>query len=562
MERIHLLLNADPGEPGFGEINFTEDIGSCSGGDFHLALNSRVHPFLRWDPTVLPLAPEGYIGDPNELHPITGSVILDQNSQPQNYFRIEGPGIGIGSPDRSTTPGINPDNCIETSNFTLFGTIATNSGVDVTRVTYSKSLDGSKYLDVFAISDDTPQNIEVTGPSLLPTRMDGTNGTYFTRVSYTGEDVPNEITVTNVSDNPDSSKTVIPVDFVSTTAEYNTDTNTLTIIAQSSNEIDDVLLTVSDFGIGPLTIPIDGILAIDTVNFSPANITIISTAGGEITIPVQIIGSSDSPVPVSASAGENQIVLIGALVTLNGTNSTGPIESYMWEQLSGTPVSLENADTSTPTFIAPNTATILEFLLTVEGLGAQSTSTVSVQVVESAPTPIANAGPDQTVLQGAVVLLDGSASSNVVNYLWEQVSGATVLLSNANTANPSFTFPKQIEPLTFRLTVSGPGGSSTDTVQISTVLDTLTVTRTEFRTRDAEWRIEGTSTIVGPGVTITIYIGNNSNGLILAKIEVDTLGQWRYRISGSETQPDASRAVTIQSTSGGLIEAVPINIRR
>ena len=31
---------------------------------------------------------------------------MDQFGQPQNFFRIEGPGIGIGSPDRSTTPGI------------------------------------------------------------------------------------------------------------------------------------------------------------------------------------------------------------------------------------------------------------------------------------------------------------------------------------------------------------------------------------------------------------------------------------------------------------------------
>ncbi len=556
------IAEPDPGEPGFGEINFTEDIGSCSGGDFHLALNSRIHPFLRWDPTILPLAPEGYIGNPNELHPIIGSVIMDPNGQPQNYFRIEGPGIGIGSPDRSTTPGINPDNCIETRNFILFGTIATNSGVDVTRVTYSKSIDGSRYVDVFAISDDTPQDIEVTGPSLLPTRMEGSNGTYFTRVSYIGDVVPNEVTVTNISDNPDSSKKGIPVDFIGATAEYNTDTKTLTIIAQSSNEIDDVVLTVSDFGMGPITIPTDGILTIDTMNFSPANVTIISTAGGEITIPVHIIGSSDSPIPVNASAGEDQIVLIGTQVTLDGSNSTGPIDSFFWEQVSGTPVTLENANTPTPTFIAPNTATILEFLLTVTGQGGPSTSTVSIQVVESAPTPIANAGSDQTVLQGTVVSLDGSASSNVVNYLWEQISGITVLLSNANTANPSFTFPKQIEPMTFRLTVSGPGGSSTDTVQISTIPNSLTVTQTEFRTRDAEWRIEGTSNIVGPGVTITIFIGNNSNGPILANVEVDTLGQWRYRISGSVTLPDASRVITIQSTSGGILEAVPINIRR
>ena len=41
---------AEPDGDGFGEINFTEDIGGFNGGDFELALNSRVFPFLQWDP--------------------------------------------------------------------------------------------------------------------------------------------------------------------------------------------------------------------------------------------------------------------------------------------------------------------------------------------------------------------------------------------------------------------------------------------------------------------------------------------------------------------------------
>ena len=322
-----LVALPDPGEPGFGEINFTEDIGGLNGGDFHLALNSRIHPFLRWDPAVLPNAPEGYIGDPDLPHPIIGSVILDQFGEPQNFFRIEGPGIGINSPDRPTRPGLDPDNMIETSFFTLAGKISTISGVEVTRSTYTKALDGGRYLDVFAISDVTPQDIEVTGPGLNPTKMEGTNGAYFTRMSFIGDNVPSEITVTNLSDNPDSIQTAFPVDFVSAEAQYNNDTNTLTITAKSSNEVDNVTLSVSGFGIGQRDIPPNGTLILEAINFSPATITIVSSANGEITIPVEIIGLSDLPNPVVANAGENQIVLIGREVTLDGTNSSGPIES-------------------------------------------------------------------------------------------------------------------------------------------------------------------------------------------------------------------------------------------
>jgi len=67
-----------------GEIFSTEDIGCLSTPcDYSLALNSRVWPFLKWNPAVLPAAPAGYLGDFNVLHPVVGSPIG------QNVFRIE-----------------------------------------------------------------------------------------------------------------------------------------------------------------------------------------------------------------------------------------------------------------------------------------------------------------------------------------------------------------------------------------------------------------------------------------------------------------------------------------
>src|SRR3712207_8013962 len=51
------------------------------------------------------------------------------------------------------------------------------------------------------------------------------------------------------------------------------------------------------------------------------------------------------------------------------------------------------------------------------------------------------AGSDLTVQQGSKVTLDGSASLNATTYSWEQISGTSVLLANANTAVASFTAP-------------------------------------------------------------------------------------------------------------------------
>ena len=226
---------AEPDGQGLGEINFTEDILASTCGDFELPLSNRVHPFLLWDPNVAPLAPVGYIGDPNQLHPIIGSLFVDPFGEPQNIFRIEGPGIGIGSPDRSTTPGLDPDNCIETRNFALLGKISTISGVDVIRTTYTQSDNIGGLIDVFATSDVTPQILEISGTGINPTILQGENGLYFARVSYTGSTPPSTITVKNNSDNPVSIKESVPVDFITATANYDNDSKILTVEAVTSD---------------------------------------------------------------------------------------------------------------------------------------------------------------------------------------------------------------------------------------------------------------------------------------------------------------------------------------
>ena len=86
-----------------------------------------------------------------------------------------------------------------------------------------------------------------------------------------------------------------------------------------------------------------------------------------------------------ANAGPNQVVSQGSLVTLVGTGSSsngGTIVSYLWVQTSGTPVSLNGANTATPTFTAPTAPTSLIFSLTVtDSTGAVSSpATVTITV--------------------------------------------------------------------------------------------------------------------------------------------------------------------------------------
>ncbi len=89
--------------------------------------------------------------------------------------------------------------------------------------------------------------------------------------------------------------------------------------------------------------------------------------------------------------------------------------------------------------------------------------------------PQADAGLDQTVLSGANVQLDGTASqpAGQVSYSWTQLSGTPVALTGVTTAQPSFTAAQPAngavsETLVFQLTVTDASGqTSTDTVQIT-----------------------------------------------------------------------------------------------
>jgi hypothetical protein len=56
--------------------------------DYSLALHSDVlGGFLRWDPSQLPKAPAGYLGDPNVLHTVVGAP-YQRNGQPVNYVAL------------------------------------------------------------------------------------------------------------------------------------------------------------------------------------------------------------------------------------------------------------------------------------------------------------------------------------------------------------------------------------------------------------------------------------------------------------------------------------------
>jgi hypothetical protein len=215
-----------------------------------------------------------------------------------------------------------------------------------------------------------------------------------------------------------------------------------------------VVLSTPNSATATFTAPASGSLQFELTVEDDAGLTATATL---------LVNVAAAALPPTADAGPDQTARPQATVTLSGVNSTGAA-TYQWAQIGGAPVTLTAPGAARTSFIAPATPGALTFELTVTGAGGlAATDTVLVNVVEPpAQPPVANAGPNQTVLQGATVQLDGSGSAGaLVSYQWKQVSGPNVVLRGATTAQPTFIAPsveRRGTSLRFQLTVTDAAG--------------------------------------------------------------------------------------------------------
>lgn len=267
---------------------------------------------------------------------------------------------------------------------------------------------------------------------------------------------------------------------------------------------------------------------------------------------ITVTNLSDSP-PTSFSFPNvvDTVEILGATFTVGGdlvvsarsSDKTGdPILTVSGQGLTPTPLaSLGNGEASgtipmLPGSVPPKT-------VTVDSAGGGS-ATANV-VIEGGGASgggiplVANAGPDQTVAAGALVLLSGLASTgNITSYAWTDDSPAVTLVG-ANTSTPHFTAPNPGTNLHQDIHISllvrdGVGNASVDSMIVhvngpSGPLDIVTITEARYTASKNQWRVGGQNTL-HQGQTVSIYIGSIGNrSRLIATVPVPANGRWLFQ---------------------------------
>jgi ELWxxDGT repeat protein len=198
-------------------------------------------------------------------------------------------------------------------------------------------------------------------------------------------------------------------------------------------------------------------------------VTLIVNDGYADSAPVTATVTITNRAPVAGSGGP-YTGLRGVAVGFNGSASSDPDGdplTYYWtfgDDATGTGANPAHAYSTLGTFTVT--------LVVNDGFTSSPPATASVTV--SNRPPIANAGPDRTVVRKTSVTLDGRASSDpdgtITTYAWRQLAGPTVTISNANTSQPQFTAPNvsSTTALTFELKVTDDNGATaTDQIVVT-----------------------------------------------------------------------------------------------
>ncbi|MBL4770368.1 MAG: hypothetical protein JKY61_04355 [Planctomycetes bacterium] len=191
------------------------------------------------------------------------------------------------------------------------------------------------------------------------------------------------------------------------------------------------------------------------------------------TVTISVNADNDAP---TSEAGDAQAVDEGDSVQLTGSglDPEGQGLTYSWVQVSGAAVDLDDANSASPSFEAPEGLANSDLRFELHTSDGTNTSVDSVTITVNADNdaPTASAGPDQSVDELDTVKLVGTGvdpEGRDLAFEWVQISGPTVELDDPTSAEPTFAAPQLVESseVVFELRVSDGVSTSSDTVRVS-----------------------------------------------------------------------------------------------
>ena len=193
---------------------------------------------------------------------------------------------------------------------------------------------------------------------------------------------------------------------------------------------------------------------------------------------ITVISTKNSP-PI-ADAGSDQSAFVSSTIELDGSNSSdidGDPLTYTWSLITVPATSsatLSNSTIAMPEFTVDLPGTYVAQLVVNDGTTDSLADTVQISTQNS--KPVANAGPDQSIIVDQIVVLDGSESTDPdgdsLTYQWsfsDRPAGSGALLINATSSNPSFTADVPGDYILQLIVNDGIESSLPDVVVISTI---------------------------------------------------------------------------------------------
>ena len=185
-----------------------------------------------------------------------------------------------------------------------------------------------------------------------------------------------------------------------------------------------------------------------------------------------MITVTTDPVPV-ATVGTDQTVPKRSTTLLvgSGTDADQQTLTYLWQQIAGTPVTIQNATSATASFTAPPTTGDLKFSLTVnDGINNSQPVALTVHVIDLAPvvTSVAfsPASPRRNdPITATVNASDPDGDSITLSYVWSR--NGTVVAGATGAAYPP---GNQVKNDTISVVVTASDGTLTGTGTASVVI--------------------------------------------------------------------------------------------